>query len=171
VVFVTVGNATQQFRRLLDVVNRVAEAGAFESEKVFIQAGHNPEFQSGCCEVQQFISMDEFERLMGSATLIICHGGCTQLNAVRLGKVPVVMPRREKYREHVNDHQLQLVRALAAEKKIVAAYEPEDLMPAIAEARRLNEHPVAIPSSPMISLVEQAIEEIRNAKCEMRNAK
>jgi UDP-N-acetylglucosamine transferase subunit ALG13 len=104
--------------------------------------------------------MDEFERLMESASLIICHGGCTQLNAVRLGKIPVVMPRREKYREHVNDHQLQLVRALAAENKIVPAYEPEDLLTSIAEARRLNEHPVAMTASPMISLVAQAIEEL-----------
>ena len=159
-VFVTVGNANQQFRRLLDAVNQVAEAGAFLSENVLIQAGHNAEFQSGCCEVQQFIPMDEFERLMESASLIICHGGCTQLNAVRLGKVPVVMPRREKYREHVNDHQLQLVRALAAEKKIVPAYEPEDLLTAIAEARRLNEHPVEMIPSPMIALVAQAIEEL-----------
>ena len=159
-VFVTVGNATQQFRRLLDAVNQVAEAGAFQSEEIFIQAGHNPDFQSGRCEVQQFISMDEFERLMVSASLIICHGGCTQLNAVRLGKVPVVMPRREMYREHVNDHQLQLVRALAAENKIVPAYAPEDLPAAIAEARRLNEHPVAMIPSPMISLVAQAIEDL-----------
>ena len=159
-VFVTVGNATQQFRRLLDAVNQVAEEGAFQSEEVFIQAGHNPDFQSSRCEVQQFISMDEFERLMETASLIICHGGCTQLNAVRLGRVPVVMARREKYREHVNDHQLQLVRALAAENKIVPAYEPEDLPTAIAEARRLNEHPVAMTPSPMISLVAQAIEEL-----------
>ena len=167
-VFVTVGNATQQFRRLLDAVNRVAEEGAFQSEEVFIQAGHNPDFQSSRCEVKQFISMDEFEQLMATASLIICHGGCTQLNAVRLGRVPVVMARREKYGEHVNDHQMQLVRALAAEKKIVPAYEPEDLTTAIAEARLLNEHPVEMIPSPMISLVRQAIEEIRNAKFEMR---
>ena len=159
-VFVTVGNATQQFSRLLDAVDRATEAGAFGSEKVLIQAGHNPEFQSDCCEVQPFISMDEFERLMETASLIICHGGCTQLNAIRLGKVPVVMPRREKYREHVNDHQLQLVEALAAESRIVPAYEPDDLIHAIAEAKRLNEHPVEIPSSPMLSLVAQAIKEL-----------
>ena len=167
-VFVTVGNATQQFSRLLDEVNRMAEGGSFGSEPVFIQSGHNPEFRSNRCEVQEFISMDEFERRMESADLIICHGGCTQLNAVRLGKVPVVMPRREKYREHVNDHQLQLVRALAAEQKIVPAYEPEDLSGAIAEARRLNEHPVAMISSPMISLVAQAIKELTRQDGEMR---
>ena len=161
-VFVTVGNATQQFGRLLDAVNRMAEAECFGSETIFIQSGHNPEVNSDRCEVQQFISMDEFESRMESASLIICHGGCTQLHAIRLGKIPVVMPRREKYHEHVNDHQLQLVRALAAEAKIVPAYEPEDLISAVAEARRLNQHPVEMIYSPMISLVRQAIDELTN---------
>jgi UDP-N-acetylglucosamine transferase subunit ALG13 len=160
VVFVTVGNATQQFRRLLDAVDRVAESGAFGSERIFIQSGHNPGFQSLHCEVQPFVSMDEFEKLMSSATLIICHGGCTQLHAVRLGKVPVVMPRRKKYGEHVNDHQLELISALASEKKVVPAHEAADLAAAITEARRLNENPLPISSSPMLSLVARAIEEL-----------
>jgi UDP-N-acetylglucosamine transferase subunit ALG13 len=160
VVFVTVGNATQHFRRLLEAVNRVAESGAFGSERIFIQSGHNPGFESGHCEVKQFVSMDEFEYLMSSASLIICHGGCTQLHAVRLGKVPVVMARRKKYCEHVNDHQLELVSALASEKKVVPAYEPENLAAAIVEARRLNEHPLPVSPSPMIGLVAKAIEEL-----------
>jgi UDP-N-acetylglucosamine transferase subunit ALG13 len=161
VVFVTVGNATQQFSRLLEGVERVAASGSLGSERILIQSGHNPDFQSRYCEVKQFVSMDEFETLMSDANLIICHGGCTQLHAVRLGKVPVVMPRRKRYREHVNDHQLELVSALASERKIVAAYEPEDLPAAIAEAQRLNEHPLPVSTSPMIGLVGHAIEELR----------
>ena len=159
-VFVTVGNATQQFRRLLDAIDLAAESGSFVSDPVFIQSGHNPDFQSRRCEVKQFVSMDEFENLMAEANLIICHGGCTQLHAIRLGKVPVVMPRRKKYREHVNDHQLELVSALASERKIVPAYEVEDLAAAIAEARRLNRQPIPVSQSPMISLVAQAIDEL-----------
>src|SRR5262245_52224783 len=105
-VFVTVGNATQGFRRLLDAVAKLAEDGFFDGETVFVQSGHNPEFGSASCEVRPFISMDEFNERMESASLIICHGGCTQLQAVQMGKVPVVMPRREKFNEHVNDHQV-----------------------------------------------------------------
>ncbi len=159
-VFVTVGNATQGFRRLLDAVDDLADRGIFENEPVTIQSGHNDDFDSRCCEVRQFISMDEFDRLMESASLIICHGGCTQLQAIRLGKIPVVMPRREKYDEHVNDHQVQLVQALAAENRIVPAYEPDDLSAAIVEARRLNAHALPPPRSPMVSLVARAIEEL-----------
>ena len=159
-VFVTVGNATQGFRRLLDAIERQAGAGLFGTEPVLIQSGHNSGFQSSRCEVKPFISMDEFNEAMESASLIICHGGCTQLHAVRLGKVPVVMPRRKKYLEHVNDHQVQLVEALALQGKIVPAYETGDLEEAITRARELNENPVVFAPSPMLSLVAQAIDEL-----------
>ena len=159
-VFVTVGNATQGFRRLLDAIERQAGAGLFGMEPVLIQSGHNPGFQSSRCEVKPFISMDEFNEAMEAASLIICHGGCTQLHAVRLGKVPVVMPRRKKYLEHVNDHQVQLVEALASQGKIVPAYEAGDLEAAITRARDLNENPVVLAPSPMLSLVAQAIDEL-----------
>ncbi len=160
-ILVTVGNATQGFSRLLQAVDDLAASGAFTDEHVIVQSGNNPDFQARHCEVKPFVSMDEFGNLMENASLIICHGGCgTQLHAIRLGKIPVVMPRREKYSEHVNDHQLQLVEALAAENKIVPAYEPDDLAQAIIEARHLNKTPLVSQTSPMLSLVAQAIEEL-----------
>jgi UDP-N-acetylglucosamine transferase subunit ALG13 len=160
-IFVTIGNAKQSFRRLLDAVDSIAETGFFNSEPILIQSGNDFQFQSSRCEVKPFISMDEFNEAMEAASLIICHGGCgTQLHAIRLGKVPVVMPRRKKYSEHVNDHQVQLVEALAAQGKIVPAYETGDLEAAITRARELNENPVILAPSPMLSLVAQAIDEL-----------
>lgn len=159
-VFVTVGNAKQGFSRLLDAVEKMAADGLFGGESVLIQSGHNPQFRPRFCEQRPFIPMDEFDELLSRAAIVICHGGCTQLTAVRMGKAPVVMPRLKKYGEHVNDHQLQLVRALADEGRIIPAYEPEELAGAIAEARRRNARPAAPPRSPMLALLEQAISEV-----------
>lgn len=159
-VFVTIGNATQGFRRLLEAVDDLAGGDVFQRELIFIQTGHNSDFIPNNCEHKPFLSMDEFQHWMEKADLIICHGGCTQLQAVRLGKVPVVMPRRKKYGEHVNDHQVQLVRALASAGLIIPAYETEDLPEAITEARRRNAQPISLPSFPMLTLVSKAIEEI-----------
>lgn len=160
-IFVTVGNATQGFRRLLDAVDTLCGNGHLRHEQVFIQTGRNPAFKSHHCECKPFLSLDEFQQWMEKADLIICHGGCgTLLHAVRLGKVPVVMPRRKKYGEHVNDHQLQLVEALAVEGRIIPAYEPEDLSQAIVDAVRRNVQRVPPPPSRMIALVTHAIEEL-----------
>lgn len=160
-IFATVGNATQAFDRFLQAIDALAAGGAFTGERVIIQSGNNPDFQARHCEVKPYVSMDEFGELMEQASLIICHGGCgTQLHAIRLGKMPVVMPRRQKYGEHLNDHQMQLVEALAAERKIVPAYEPDDLAQAVIEARRLNKTRLVSQASPMLSLVARAIEEL-----------
>ena len=101
---------------------------------------------------------------MQDDALIICHGGSTVLGAIRLGKVPVVMPRMTKYHEHVNDHQVQFVRALAAEGWLIPAYEPEDLPGAIAEGLTGGRTPMALPASQMCEFVAKAIEELIRRK-------
>ena len=134
-IFVSVGNATQAFGRLLQAVDRLADAGSFGAEEVFIQAGHNPQFKSVRCALQPFIALVEFQRRLTEASLVICHGGCTVFQVLRAGKVPVVMPRMREYGEHVNDHQVEFTRALARDGWIIPAYGPEDLAPAIQKAR------------------------------------
>lgn len=164
-IFVTVGNATQGFRRLLDAVDALVRNGFFEREPIFLQTGNNRNFQSNLYQYKPFLAIEEFQDRVEKADIIISHGGCgTLLNAIRYKKVPVVMPRRKQYGEHINDHQMQLVQALASEGRVVPAYEPEDLPAAIAEARRRNAQPVPPPPSQMLDLVAKAIEELMRRK-------
>jgi UDP-N-acetylglucosamine transferase subunit ALG13 len=165
VIFVTVGNATQGFRRLLDAVDRLAGQGGFGDQAVFIQSGNNPDFHPSYCKHEPFLTMEAFERKIREADLIISHTGAGMLlHALRTGKVPVVMPRQKMYGEVVDDHQLEIVKALAAEGRVIPAYEAEDLPAAIAEARWRNKQPVPPPPSRMLELVARAIEELTNQK-------
>ena len=159
-VFVTVGNANQGFRRLLDAVDILAGKGIFDGQTVFVQSGHNSDFRPKHCEWKPFLPMDEFQERMEKANLVITHGGCTQLQVIHLGKIPIVMPRRKKYGEHVNDHQIQLVEALATEGRIVPAYEPKDLPDAIARAKRESKRPLSSQPSRMFELVAKGIEDL-----------
>ena len=159
-VFVTVGSAPQGFRRLLEAVDRLAGVGVFGESPVLMQVGHAAGFIPSHCEVKTFVSHEDFQRLAQQASLIICHGGATPLEIIRAGKVPIVMPRRKKYGEIVNDHQVAFVQALAAEGRVIPAMEPEDLPDAIAKARQLNMTRRPLPPSPMVSLVAQALEEL-----------
>ncbi len=161
-IFVTVGNATQGFMRLLKGVDDLARQGAFGQEEIFMQVGHNPGFLSSHCKVEPFISMEEFQKRMSAASLIIAHGGCTVFQAFRLGKLPVVMPRMKRFGEHVNDHQVTFVETLAREKRLVPAYSPEDLANAVKEARSRTPEPW--PKGQMQDLVRTAIEELLERK-------
>ncbi|HLZ34153.1 MAG TPA: glycosyltransferase [Nitrospira sp.] len=159
-VFVTVGSASKGFRRLLEAVDQLAGAGAFGEDPVLMQVGPAAGFIPLHCEARTFVSREGFQQFVQQASLIICHGGATPLEIIRAGKVPIVMPRRKKYGEIVNDHQVEFVRALTVEGRVIPAMEPEDLPEAIAKARQLNVTRRPLPSSPMVSLVAQALEEL-----------
>jgi len=160
-VFVTVGNATQGFKRLLDAVDEAAGQGLFGDEPIFIQTGNNPDFHASHCEQQSFLPMSQFEALLRDSSLIISHGGAgTLINILRAGRVPVVMPRRQQYAEHVDDHQVELIQALAQEGRVVPVFESADLKVGVNEARRRNKQPRAQSNSQLVELVARAIEEL-----------
>jgi UDP-N-acetylglucosamine transferase subunit ALG13 len=103
---------------------------------------------------------ERYFQLIQKADLVICHGGAGSLYHVfKSGKIPVVMPRRRKYGEALDD-QFELVKAIAAEGRVIPAYEPEDLPGAIEEAKRRNTQPVPPPPSHMLELVGKAIEDL-----------
>lgn len=157
-VFVTVGNARQGFSRLVSAVDALCGSGAFGQEPVLVQRGHTGGGSLAHCRSVDFLPSDEFERHLSEASLVVCHGGTTQLSAIRLGKVPIVMPRLKRFGEHINDHQVQLVRALAAEGLVVPAYEPGDLAGAITEARKRRGQPA--PPFTMVELVAEALQQL-----------
>ena len=160
-VFVTVGNAEQGFGRLLGAVDELAGRGAFDGEPVLLQSGQTKDFRAASCEQVPFLPMDVFMERLLAATVLISHAGAgTLLHAWEAGKVPVVMPRQHQYGEHIDDHQVELTRALAGEGYIVPAYEPVDLPDAIGEVRRLAATPRASASAPLIELVRREIDRL-----------
>jgi UDP-N-acetylglucosamine transferase subunit ALG13 len=129
--FVSVGNALQPFTRLLDAVSRIAPQ---LPQPVIVQSGHTPLVERTFRSVP-FIGMDEFSRNIREADLLILHAGAgSVIHAVEAGKVPVIMPRRFAFGEHVNDHQVELARALAEVGKVAMAEGPDDLARAVGEA-------------------------------------
>jgi UDP-N-acetylglucosamine transferase subunit ALG13 len=159
VTFVTVGNATQPFGRLLEAVERLAIAGALP-EPVVVQSGHNPAFVSRVCLVHPFLKMEEFEERVAAATLVIGHAGAgTVVHALATGRIPVVMARRALYGEHIDDHQAEFVRRLASERRVIAAWEAADLGPAVTLARTCHTGP-PVRMATLVSVVAREIDEV-----------
>lgn len=104
-IFVTVGTHEQPFNRLIKEVDRLVETGAIKDD-VFIQTGYST-YEPQFCKWSSLISFDKMNELMETADIIITHGGpATFMSAITNGKKPIVVPRQEKYDEHVNDHQV-----------------------------------------------------------------
>jgi UDP-N-acetylglucosamine transferase subunit ALG13 len=154
-----VGNAFQPFERLLKGINNLCKLGRFE-EEVFVQTGHN-EFNSNYFRSVPFLTREEFENYLSNANAIITHGGAgTILQVFKIGKVPIVIPRRKAFGEHVNDHQVELVQAFENLGRLVVANEPEDIPNALAKAK-LIEPPVSSVNPPILQLIESSIEKFK----------
>ncbi|MCO4511653.1 Glycosyl transferase CpsG [Streptococcus infantarius subsp. infantarius] len=104
-IFVTVGTHEQPFNRLIQEVDHLVETGVIK-EEVFIQTGYST-YEPKFCQWSRLISFDQMSEFMQKADIIITHGGpATFMSAIANGKKPIVVPRQEKYNEHVNDHQV-----------------------------------------------------------------
>lgn len=136
-VFVTVGTHEQQFNRLISTVDALVGEKQL-CDTVFMQTGYctyAPEY----CAYRQFVDYSEMTALMRESDVVITHGGPSSfIEAMSLGKVPVVVPRLERFGEHVNDHQADFVR-LVAERMggIVPCFDVADLPRAIEEVKHM----------------------------------
>ncbi|HTQ98631.1 MAG TPA: glycosyltransferase [Candidatus Acidoferrum sp.] len=134
--FVSVGNATQPFRRLLDAVAKLAPQ---LPPPVVIQYGAAAGFTAAGCTCIDYLDMETFAAHMADADVTILHAGAgSVIHAVRAGKVPVVVPRRVALGEHVDDHQREFARELAQLGRIVSCDDVAQLDTAVARAVQLQ---------------------------------
>ncbi len=106
-IFICVGSREYQFNRLLKEIDKLIEEQVI-SEPVFAQIGlsdYKPKFY----DYSKFLSQDEFHCYQKEASLIISHGGTGALvNALKLGKKVIAVPRLSFFKEHTDDHQTQV---------------------------------------------------------------
>jgi len=103
--------------------------------------------------------MEQFEQLVAESELLILHAGAgSVMHAVRAGKIPVVMARKARLGEHVDDHQEELARELERAGRVVVAERPEELLSACIKAKAAQSNAAAEPRiPPMIAMVAAAL--------------
>lgn len=139
--FVSVGNLKKPFNRLLLAVR---DNVALLPAPVVVQHGHTP-FSGAGCQAVEFLKMEDFQRLVAEADLVILHGGAGSIiTALQAGKKPIVMARRAQFGEHIDDHQQDLVSELADAGRILVAHDGASLALAIEPALLASRSPVAL---------------------------
>ena len=107
-VFVTLGTQDKEFPRLLEEVENLINKGVIK-EKVIAQIGSTG-YNSDKIQLIDYLSQKDMLNYIKEAEYIITHGGVgTIIDSLNLEKKVIAVPRLKKYKEHVNDHQLEIV--------------------------------------------------------------
>lgn len=124
-IFVTVGTHEQPFNRLIKKIDELVDKQII-TEEVVIQRGYST-YEPKNCEYHDIIPWEKMCELNEKARIIITHGGpASFIDALRLGKKPIIVPRQKEFKEHVNDHQLLFARKMVEEKMNVVVIENID---------------------------------------------
>lgn len=142
-ILVTMGTHAQPFMRLAHEVARLVDEGIIK-EKVIMQAGNTP-FSHARIEVHRIMDPQTYADTVKKARLVITHSGAGGIgHAMEYKKPLILVPRRKKYGEHTNDHQMELGKILQEQGRGILVTEMSELAAAIEKAGKMK----AIPAEP-----------------------
>lgn len=75
----------------------------------------------------QWLPADELRSAIGQSDVVVMHAGVgSVLVALDEGRVPVILPRRQRHKEMVDDHQTEIA-ALLADRGLAISVDPDEL--------------------------------------------
>jgi len=156
-IFITLGSQKFQFNRILKKIDELIEKDIIK-EEVFAQIGYS-DYRPINYKYEDFLDREKFSKLMESSTLVITHGGTGAIiTAVKAGKKVIAVPRLAQYGEHVDDHQLQLLKQFDGMGIILPCYDIEELDKKIIEIERIKLNPYISNTQVILEDIEKYIE-------------
>ena len=137
-IFITVGTHEQPFNRLLIEIDRLIDEGKIKDD-VFAQIGYS-DYLPHNFQFEKFLSYSEMIENFKKADIIITHGGPSSfMDAIKLKKIPIVVPRQKDFNEHINNHQLVFAKELQSRNfPIIVVEDISKLNEALESLSRAN---------------------------------
>lgn len=118
-IFVSVGTQDKSFIRLLELIDKEIDKG-FIKDEVIVQSGYT-KYNSKNMKILDYVSKDDFNKYIKKCDLLITHGGVgTIFTGLENNKKVMVMPRLKEYKEHNNNHQLDITNSFEKEGYILS---------------------------------------------------
>lgn len=109
-IFVTVGTHEQAFNRLVEYMDYWADE---HDEEVIMQTGFST-YEPKHCKWSKLYPYSQMVEMVEKARIVITHGGPSSfIMPLQIGKIPIVVPRKKEFDEHVNDHQVDFSNQVA----------------------------------------------------------
>lgn len=156
-IFVTVGSQQYQFDRLIEELDRLVEDRVIK-EKVFAQIGHS-NYTPKNFDFVKFLDKEQYQKNISQCDILITHGGVgTIVSALKYGKKVIVVPRRQEFQEHIDDHQMQIAEVLLDQKLIQAVFDINELKGSYNEILNGKEFEIYEANSHILDIVIDFIE-------------
>ena len=131
-ILVTLGTQDKEFTRLLKKIDELIDKGIIKDE-VVVQAGYT-KYESDNMKIFDYVPSKEFKEYVEKADYIICHAGVgTIFDCMKYNKKIIAVTRLSKYKEHNNDHQIEIAKEFGRLNYIIPVYEVEELEKAIGK--------------------------------------
>ncbi len=138
-IFLTVGTQFP-FDRLVRAVDALSPNGLMQ-EKIYAQIGDS-EYVPAHFEAIPSLEKSVFDETVRNASAIISHAGMGSINlALEYNKPLLVMPRRARFKEVVNDHQVGIARKFADAGHLLLAMDETDLPDKIRQLKTFTPRP------------------------------
>ena len=158
-IVVLLGTQNNSFYRLLEEIEENIKDGTIK-EEVIVQAGYT-KFQSHNMKIIDLISKEQLSKFQDEADLIITHGGVGSIiSSVEKGKKVIAVPRMHEYGEHVNNHQIEIVKDFHNKGYIIGIEKVEDLKHAIIVAKKFEPKKYQHNNKKMLKIIEEFIDKI-----------
>lgn len=162
-ILVTLGTQDKEFKRILIEIERLIEVGKI-NEKVIAQIG-NTKFETKLPNSKmgliKFTTPKQLNELIQNSSFIITHGGVgTIIEGIDLGKKIIAVPRLKKYKEHVNDHQLQIIENFDNKGYIIGIRCVEDIEKALDRVENFVPRKYESNNEKFVEKLESKIEEL-----------
>ena len=156
-ILVLLGTQKNSFHRLLEEVQKNIDNGIIQ-EEVIAQKGYT-KFESKDMTLYDKIPTDEIKRLIDKADVVITHGGVGSIiTSITKGKKVIAVPRLKKYKEHVNDHQLDIVHSFNEMGYIIGIDEVSELGKALKKVKNFQPKKNVQNTGNILKIVEDFID-------------
>lgn len=123
-IFVTIGTHPDQFDRL---IKRIDEIAPLIKEKIIVQRGftkYKPK------NVEYFDFTDNIDKYYKDSRIVIAQSATSLIEFVlKYGKPVITIPRESRYKEHINDHQVEFAEYFAKRANVLMIRDMRNLTP------------------------------------------
>lgn len=138
-IFVITGSEAYPFNRLIEEIDQLKKDKVITTD-VFIQLG-SCDYIPSFCTWEKWLPFNKMRENIASSELVISHAGAgTTLLCLEMGKKPLIVTRRKKYGEHLDDHQVEFAEMMKKLDYATVAFDVSELPNILKNISSINSY-------------------------------